>query len=316
MTSHKTLYEEFCRTHSVPIHLQPWWLDAVCVKGTWDVCLSVDPQGQVLGAMPYYLTRRWGLPLILQPPLSTYGGPWLCYPNHIGSKPSHRIHFEKKVYTALIQQLPRVAFFRQNFRPEVQNWLPFYWNKYRQTTRYTYILDKEAVQQADKLLQSSTRKKINQSASRYQVSVSDDFDAYFRLLQQSYTRRNLRLPMSHDALKNLYQSLGRHQNGTLLMAHSNTTGDPVAAYLLVHDATRAGLLSSGEKIGPEMAHLNYRMMWECILFCAQNKLELDFEGSMDIGMEHLLRAFGAKPTPYFQVWKSGNALLEAVLHWR
>jgi hypothetical protein len=37
---------------------------------------------------------------------------------------------------------------------------------------------------------------------------------------------------------------------------------------------------------------------------------------MDPGMEHLLRAFGGRLTPYFQVWKTGNRLLEMMWNGR
>ncbi len=310
MPSHKTLYQEFCRTNHVPIQLQPWWLDAVCVAGDWEVCLSVDQQGQVLGAMPYYLTRRWGLRVIQQPPFSTYAGPWLKYPEQGALKPSNRIHFQKKVYADLIGQLPKVALFRQNFRPEVDNWLPFYWNGFRQTTRYTYILSAADSVHADTLLQSSTRNKIKQSAARFQVAAETDFDAYYKLLQHSYQRKGLALPMQYAPMKALHQTLQQHNSSTLLIARNKASGEPVAAYYLIHDKHSAGLLSSGQLMGPEFPQLNYRMIWECIIFCNQHNRSFDFEGSMDIGMEHVVRAFGARLTPYFEVWKTGNTILE------
>lgn len=316
MTSHKTLYEEFCRAQSVPIHLQPWWLDAVCAEGTWDLCLSMGPEGGVTGALPYYRTRRWGLPVIQQPPCSTYGGPWLRYPENTGGKPSHRLHFEKKIYTDLIRQLPKVALFRQNFRPEVDNWLPFYWKGFRQTTRYTYILDAAAVQNADALLQSTTRNKIKQSADRFQVSVSEDFDAYFMLLQHSYRRKARPLPMSYASMKSLHVTLCLRDSCTLLLARSRSSGEPVAACYLIRDTQCAGLLGIGQLTGPQMAQINYRMMWECIQYCAAGGLGFDFEGSMDPGMEHVMRAFGGRLRPYSQVWKAGNALLETAWNFR
>ena len=251
--------------------------------------------------------------MIQQPPFSSYAGPWLKYPEQEALKPSYRIHFEKKVYSDLIRQLPGVALFRQNFRSEVNNWLPFYWNGYRQTTRYTYILSASDLAHAETLLQSSTRKKIKQSAALFQVSRENDFDTYFSLLQHSYRRRGLSLPMPYAPMLALHQTLQQRNSSTLFVARCIQTNQPAAAFYLIHDERNAGLLSSGQVTGPETAHLNYRMMWDCVTFCAERQLSLDFEGSMDIGMEHVLRSFGAQLTPYYQVWKTRNWVLEMAL---
>ena len=316
MTSRKTLYEEFCRAENAPIYFQPWWLDVVCGPDNWSAAVSVDAQGRVWGVLPYFRTKRWGLAVILQAPMSTYSGPLIHYPDQAGQKPSYRIHFEKKVYSDLIGQLPAVALFRQNFRPDVTNWLPFFWNGFRQTTRYTYILNKEEVRQSDALLQSVTRKKIRQSESLFDVYVSDDFDAYLRLLQHTYRRRQLSIPLPLSHLRTVYQTAHARGNGILLLARHAVTREIVAGFFLLHNNDHAALVSSAQHTGAELAHINYRMIWECIQWCARQGCSLDFEGSMDPGMEHLLRAFGGRLTPYFQVWKTGNRLLEMMWNGR
>ena len=276
----------------------------------------MDAQGRVIGVLPYCQTKRWGLPVILQPPLTAYSGPLIRYPDQAGQKPSYRIHFEKKVYSDLIRQLPAAALFRQNFRPEANNWLPFYWHGFRQTTRYTYILSKEDVRLSDSLLQSVTRKKIRQSESLFEVFVSDDFDTYLQLLQDTYRRRHLVMPLSPGRLKAVYEIVHARGHGALLLARHTATREIMAGFFLLHNNGEAALMSSAQQIGPDLAHLNYRMVWECIQWCAQQGCSLDFEGSMDPGMEHLLRAFGGRLTPYFQVWKTGNRLLEIMWNWQ
>ncbi len=95
--------------------------------------------------------RLWGLALVQKNALGAACGtnapdhdvcrPLVALPSEPGFKLQSRYAFEKKVCAELIQQLPKTAFFLQNFRPEVDNWLSFFWESFRQSTRYTYIFD-------------------------------------------------------------------------------------------------------------------------------------------------------------------------------
>lgn len=75
--SNKDLYQQFCdRLPHVPVYMQNWWLDQVCIQGTWDVVL-VEKGGEIFGVLPYYLTRSKGQRIIRMPPLTKFMGPLL-----------------------------------------------------------------------------------------------------------------------------------------------------------------------------------------------------------------------------------------------
>jgi hypothetical protein len=65
-------------------------------------------------------------------------GPWIKYPPN--QKYANRLSLEKEVYFSIIDQLPDIDHFSQNFYYLVTNWLPFYWKGFNQTTRYTYLI--------------------------------------------------------------------------------------------------------------------------------------------------------------------------------
>src|SRR5689334_24058521 len=46
-----------------------------------------------------------------------------------------------KILRAFATQLSRYKLFFQAFHPSSSNWLPFYWSGFRQTTRYTYVIE-------------------------------------------------------------------------------------------------------------------------------------------------------------------------------
>lgn len=316
MSASKTRYSEFCRTAYVPLQLQPWWLDAVCTADRWSVALAYDRGGRITGALPYFLNRRWGLPVIQLPPFTAYAGPWLQYPDNPDFKAGSRYGFERQVMTELIAQLPRFAFFQQHFRPEVHNWLPFYWAGFHQTTRYTYVLPGTGnTEVLYKNLKNKLRTDLRTAARETEVLRESDPDLLFWLNRQSFQRKGLPQPYRRTAFDRLHAALTVRGQSAGFIARDRVTGVPHAGLFLAHDDRQASLLLSGFDPAPGLrSRALHGLYWEAVLFCAAKGLSLDFEGSMEPGIERALRAFGGQLTPYFQVWKAGNRWLEAA--WR
>ena len=131
----QTSYRDFCLTApDVPVFAQPWYLDACAEDGAWDAVLA-EEAGRVVAALPYFYKEkgpwRWAsMPLFVK-----WLGPYVL-PEFRGV-----LKKEHELLEALIKQLPDFAAFKQNFYPTATNWLPFYWQKFRQTTYYTYRLN-------------------------------------------------------------------------------------------------------------------------------------------------------------------------------
>ena len=137
--SAKSKYLALCSEEdTLPIFLNSWWLDAVCGEENWDVALSLKGD-TIFGALPYFIDRKYGFVFLTQPILTQYLGPWIRYPAN--QKYEKRLSHEKSVLTDLINNLPKYSLYRQNFRYTYTNWLPFYWNGFSQTTRYTYLIE-------------------------------------------------------------------------------------------------------------------------------------------------------------------------------
>lgn len=305
MSDSKAQYSEFCHNGYVPLHFQPWWLDAVCGPGQWGAALALGENDRVIGAMPYYIARRWGLKVIQLPPLTTYAGPWLRYPQDVDFKDVSRLAFEKKVMGELIAQLPRTAFFKQNFRPEITNWLPFYWKKFRQTTRYTYIFEEtNDLEKISTGFKKSLRSGLKKAARWTNAHRDDDaWEIVFALNKRALQRRNRLQPYTFEVFKNLHTALRQRNQVACFVANDKATGKPSAGLYLIFDARQAGVLITGTEPEFKSQCAVYSLFLEAIRFCSAQSLSLDFEGSMDEQLEHALRAFGAPLVPYHQVWK-------------
>ena len=319
MAERKSRYREFCASAYVPIHLQPWWLDAVCSPAGWDVALATDAGGDVTGVLPYFKKRRWGLWVVQQAPFTTYAGPWLRYPETPNFKRQSRYTFEKKVMTELIAQLPKSAFFLQNFRPEVDNWLPFYWQGFQQTTRYTYIFDDttdDTIITAG--MKNTLRSDLKKAAQATTCQIENDaWELIFQLKHLNSLQKNQHQALDKAIFGALHAALAERNQMACFVARDRLTAAPHAALYLVADGQQASILLTGTDPAHKSSCAIYGLFLEAIHWCGQRHLSLDFEGSMLPEIEHTFRAFGARRQPYHQILKPANkflGLLYLLLH--
>jgi hypothetical protein len=130
--NNKEKYRQLCAVEpSIPIFSQDWWLDMSCGIDNWDVAL-VEQAGKINASLPYSIEKKRQLTYIGQPKLTPHLGPWLA---HDDSKYAQKISHEKQNMSALIEQLPRFDHFKQNFNPNITNWLPFFLEKLFSTNK-------------------------------------------------------------------------------------------------------------------------------------------------------------------------------------
>lgn len=136
----KDIYRELClKEKSIPIFLKDWWLDAVMADGEWDVIIEKKGDN-IRAALPFYYKKKYGFKFITQPILTQKTGIWINYPDNQGH--SRKLSYEKEIMNEIIKELDgiKIDSYKQHFDYNITNWLPFYWNGYKQTTRYTYII--------------------------------------------------------------------------------------------------------------------------------------------------------------------------------
>jgi hypothetical protein len=278
---------------------QPWWLDAVA-PGSWDAVV-VRSGGQVVARLPYTTTRRYGLTLLGQPPLTQFLGPWLA---PVAGKQAHRLEVEKDRMSALIAALPRFDRFQQSFSPRVSNWLPFYWAGFSATVRYTYRLDDlddlDAVWAG---FQENVRRQIRKAER--QVEVRDDLGlaTFVRLNEATFERRGQEVPYSAGLVRCLDEACAQRGVRKILFAVDSARRVHAAIYV-VWDANSAYYLMGGRSDEFRTSGATSLLMWKAIQSAAGVTRAFDFEGSMIESIERFFRSFGATQTPFFHVGKS------------
>ena len=289
------------RPDCASLFCSPWWLDATAGPGNWGVA-EVKQDGQVVAFMPWVLkSNRMGLKILTQPSLTQTLGPWIAEPSKT-AKYATRLAREKDLMAALIDQLPNYHVFRQNFSPEIVNWLPFYWRGFQQTTRYTYRLnllnDTTALWKG---FQENTRWEIRKAEKNgVFVEMTDDVEAFLVVNEKTFRRQGMKMPYGHDYVRRLYAACLANHAGKIFLA-KGADGRVHAGNLIVWNQHCAYYLIGGGDPELRASGAASLAMWHAIQFSSKVSKIFDFEGSMIEPVERFFRGFGAVQTPYFSL---------------
>jgi lipid II:glycine glycyltransferase (peptidoglycan interpeptide bridge formation enzyme) len=302
----KERYRELCsKEDGIAIFSQEWWLDSVCGENNWDVFL-VEKGGEIVASMPYIVTNKVGFKLAVMPKLTQTLGPYIKYPP--GQKYYKRLSWEKKIMTTLIEKLPEVDYFSQNFNRSITNWLPFYWKGFEQTTRYSYVIEGISLGQLQNNLETDIRRR-RKKAENLGVSVyeSNDVKMFYELNVKTFNRKNIKTPYSYSFIKKLYNSCKKKD--AVRMYFAEYKNEVIAANFLVYDKNTVYYLMGG--IDPDKGYLGGMdvVQFESIRFAIDSGRVFDFEGSMIESIEKYFRSFGAIQKAYFTITKTNSILL-------
>ena len=302
MNSKKEKYIQFCQEENIPLFSQVWWLDAVCGEFKWDVVLQ-EKGGNVVASMPYYLKEN----NIVMPPLTQTMGVYFKYPKN--QKYYKKLSFEKESIKKLLEQLPKVGFFSQNFYHSFLNWLPFYWEGYEQRTRYTYVVENVDMETFEKNLETDIRRR-RRKAEEFGVKVyeSEDIETFYKVNKMTFERKNMKMPYSFEFVKNLHECCNK-QGACKIFLAEDKDGNVIAGNFLVYDDSTVYYLMGG--IDPEKRDLGGMdvILYESVKFALEEGKAFDFEGSMIESIEKYFRSFGAVQKHYFSISKTYSKML-------
>ncbi|MEL7120864.1 MAG: GNAT family N-acetyltransferase, partial [Bacteroidota bacterium] len=293
----KERYRQFCKEQTdLPIFVQDWYLDAVCVDGEWSVALVIE-KDKVVASLPYFVKKRFGFTYIAMPPFVKMMGPYLI-PELRNLKDSH------KYYQALIDQLPKIDGFKQNFHPQVTNWLPFYWQGFQQTTRYTYLIKLEDKEQLWNQLNRNMRRNIKKAEAQLRIVEDLPLSTFYELNQKSFDRQSVKIPYAFDLLEKHDAALLDNKSRKLFFALDQNDQIHSAAHL-IWDKESAYYHLSGDDPALRNSGAGILMVWKAICYSLEqlNVSYFDFEGSVIENVEKIRRQFGAEQVPYFEIWR-------------
>lgn len=288
----KELYIALCNEkNDIPFFLQPWWLDLVC-ETMWDVVIAKNKDQLVIGALPYFFVKRGTYKGIGLPLLTQYMGPILIYPNN--QKYSKKLAFEKDVIQNLYLALPKVAFIKHIWNSNFTNWLPLYWLKYTQTTRFSYTL--KNVSEHEKIFEgfeTKIRGDIRKAEKIVTVQTTSDYTILYNQVLKTFIRKGMSMPYSESLIKRISALCIERSQGEIYYAIDENNNIHAAIFVVWDNHTAYYLLGGGD---PEFRNSGATslLLWNAIKELPIHISEFDFEGSMIEEVERFVRGFGAK----------------------
>ena len=272
----------------------------------------VESGGKRHARLPYAIQKRHGKIILCCPPLTQHLGPWFAATNTKYAKVLAR---QKDLVGELLNQLPRHHMFQQCFHHSITNWLPWYWQGFEQTTRYTYVLDDLSNEQAlwDGI-QSNIRTDIRKALNRFGLIIRTDLGPQVLLetCQKTFQRQDI-AGLPEQLIMRLYDACSQHHAGKAFFAVDDQNRVHAAVYIVWDDRAAFYLLGGGD---PEFRNSGAHslLMWEAIKFASTVTRSFDFEGSMIEPVERFFRAFGARQAPYHQISRYKKKWLKAAWH--
>lgn len=279
----------FCRS---------WWLRAAC--GPDFRILAYFDGGNIVAGIPLYFKRRWPLRVCTMPPLTPSLGPVL---EPLEGRRVARLSRENDLLKIIASRVAEQRVFCQSFHYTLQNWLPFRWAGFRQTSRVTYVLeDLSDVEALWGQLRRNIRKEIKKATRQGIRVVPTTPETVFAQVRKTFARQNLRLPFTEEYYLRIAKAAQVNGAGQFFAAI-----DPEervhSALLIVWDSKSAYSLAGAADPELRTSGATSLLTWELIKLSAARTQVFDFEGSSIEKIERLFRAFGGTQRFMNRVYK-------------
>jgi GNAT acetyltransferase-like protein len=297
----KQTYISLCNQGKITgLFMQPWWLDAV---GDWEPALAIR-NGQVVGAMPYSLGRRWGIATIGMPTLTHHLRIWMDKPPDISD---HKwLTREKQIIWLLIDDLPSYGYFSMVFEENsFNNWLPFHWKGFRQEMRYTFVIDRMDESSLEQHINRNLKRNLKEAAADITIKREVDINSFYEICKNTYQRQKMKMPYSLDRFSKLDQAINTQSTGLKMGAYS-ASGELVAVACMVWDSDRAYYLIAGDNQKGRKSGASILLCREALRIAFEERKvnTFDFCGSMLESITEIRRQFGSRPEPLMKIFKA------------
>jgi len=278
------------------IFSRSWYLDALVVD--YNLLCVVNNYDEILAGI-----------ILAKNQIKTYSNPLLAKYLGVLFKNEDKLTQKKvskqyKTLELLSKELKKFKSFDYYFHPEFNNWIPFYWSKFTQQTRYTYQINlKYSFEEIEKRFHGNLKNDIK-NALKMGVNIKRDIESlsFFEVINKTFKRQGSKSPFNRNKLMNFIELLSKKEHFVSFGAY-NTVGELISVCGIVSDEKSTYFILNGIDIEKQVRGANALMIMEAIKFSKNRSLQIfDFEGSMLPGVEQFYRRFGGDLVPYYRIW--------------
>lgn len=298
-TSNKEKYAAWAeRQASLPLTMQPWWMDAVCAGKQWDVLLVENEQGEILGAMPYLIRKRLWMRYVIMPQQTQIGGIW------ISGEYTDDQWVVAEVCRRMAEQLGQLhlAYYYQQYPSGSLCVEPMRALGFRTRERVTYRI--EDLSDLDKVISrfSKNKKRQLQKALSLHAERGCNPEDFYRFHANCMHEQRKRITYTREFFLVLERKL-RRRNQCEILTIKDADNHIHAAAFLVWDARRMYYLIPCYSLEYKSTGAGALLVLESIKLAREKQVQFDFEGSMIRGVAAHYKQFGSEPCTYYSVEK-------------
>jgi len=235
------------------------------------------------------------------PPLTQNLRLWINYTD--SSKTEAHLSQEKEVITELIRQLPAFDCFRLNLYRSLTNWLPFYWQGFTQTTRYTYVIeDLTDLAAVFASFSHAKRKNVKRAESLLHLGPELNAREFFDHHSATLGATGEKITYAYPLLERIFRATYERDCGRVFTA-VDAEARMHAAIFVIWDPVQAYYLISSIDPQYRSSGAATYLIQKAIAYVQPRTRKFDFEGSMIEGVENSFRQFGTVQVPYFRIEK-------------
>ena len=293
----------------IPIFFKPWWLDILCGLNNWTAIVIRGHNDRVDAIWPIPLTKKFGIKITRQPPLTPYLGFKIFMPSDI-SKINSQQKFRQKVAKQLIKAFQDIGlgYFNQRFHEENNDLQNFYWNNLKQQIFNRYIIDPINIENLISDFDGDIRTNIKKASGIVTCKETSLCPNFYDLINQSFSASNKTIPYSKDTFEKLLQSIFEKTTSKIIVAEKEDS--IVGACLILIDNNVAYLNCLGISKAHRNSGISSLLIYEGIKFASTQTSRFDFSGSMVPNISNFFRGFGGKKQNYTNVKFYRNKLFE------
>lgn len=309
--SNRETYRELCRREGerIPLMARAWWIEAVSSSAgkEWGAVVVEDSDGQIIAAMPYQMTRKWGLGFMLMPQLTQLSNVWTA----CGTDRKEGV---AKIVRRLKEKCreERVVMVQMAARMEDEEAEIFEREGFKGRKRISYRLqDLSDMAVVEKRFANDKRHKIKRAEKKgMELDMTIGAEGFYGLAERHYGQRGEAMMYSRKMLNALYDAGTENGCCQIFGAREKETGTLAAAIMIVADERVAYYLATA--FAPENAK-DGALEWltrESIRWAAKRDLTFDFEGSEEERIALAFRHYGAEETRYWSGEWYANKIIE------
>ena len=302
----KEAYILFCeKEKEIPLFSKSWYLDAVCGESGWDI-LMIKKGSEIAATMPILKKKQFGFSLSRMPLITPCLGPYF-------SRKFRSVKQQEKLMRVFIEQLPKFDFFDQNFHPAITNWLPFYWEGFEATVRYSFLIDlSQTLEEISQKISSNYRNnKITKAQKSIRIVSDRSLEEFYDVQKMTFEKQQMRVPYSFDFVKNFDSVLEKENARKVFFGIDENEQIHSVAYLTWDEETAYFQMTGSDPIFRNSG-AGVLIIWESIKYAKEilGKQQFDFCGSVIEGIAKVRQEFGAEQVPYFNLKNFGSRFLE------